>query len=74
MDLDNINDIEVLREAAKKGRVQLKKDINAYGSSYAFKKGLWYLVEQDEYYVHIFSEDYTHTAALTYREANEYLN
>ena len=25
MDLDNINDIEVLREAAKNGRVRLKK-------------------------------------------------
>ena len=73
MDLDNINDIEVLRKAAKNGRVQLKKDIDAYGSKYTFKKDFWYLVEQDEYYVKIYSEDYTHEVSLTYREANEYL-
>lgn len=73
MDLDNIDDIEVLREAAKNTRVKVKEDIMAYGSSYTFKKDFWYIVEQDEYYVHIYSEDYIHTIALTYKEASKYL-
>lgn len=74
MDLDNISDIEILREAAKNGRVQLKKDIDTYGGKYTFKKGFWYLVEQDEYYVTIHSEDYAHEVCFTYREASEYLD
>lgn len=77
MDLDNINDVEILREAAKKGRVQLKKDIDTTsrtGNKYTFKKGYWYLMEQDEYYIHIFSEDFTCDEYFTYREADEYLN
>lgn len=76
MDLDNINDVEILREAAKKGRVQLKKDINAIskaGNKYTFKKGYWYLMEQDEFYIHIFAEDFICDEYLTYREADEYL-
>lgn len=73
MDLDNINDIEVLREAAKSTRVKVKEDVNAYCSDYIFKKDFWYIVEQDEYYVRIYSEDYTHEVALTYKEASRYL-
>lgn len=73
MDLDNINDIEVLRNAAKFGRAQLKKDVNADRGNYIFKKGYWYLVEQDEYYVSIYSDDYKYTRMFTYKEANEYL-
>ena len=76
MDLDNINDVEILREAAKKGRAHLKKDIDAIsiaGNKYTFKKDYWYLIEQDEFYIHIFSEDFTCDVYLTYREADEYL-
>lgn len=75
MDLDNINDIEVLRKAAKKGRVQLKKDIDAIGGNYIFKKGFWYLLEQDEYGVSIYCDDYIYEAHFnTFKEADEYLN
>ena len=75
MDLDNINDIEVLRKAAKRGRVQLKKDISAINGDYIFKKGYWYLVEQDEYGVSIFCEDYIYQADfVTYEMADEYLD
>ena len=74
MDLDNINDVEVLRKAAKRGRAQLRKDVNAIRGKYTFKKGFWYLVEQDEYGVYIFSEDYIYEARFTYIEAGEYLN
>lgn len=74
MDLDNINDIEVLRKAAKKGRVKLKKDVNSIDGDYTFKKGFWYLLEQDEYGVSIFCDDYIYEAHFdTYEEANEYI-
>ena len=73
MDLDNINDIEVLREAAKNVRVKVKEDIDAYMGNYTFKKDFWYIVEQDEYYVRLYSDDYYHKVDLTYKEANEYL-
>ena len=74
MDLDNINDIEVLRKASKSGRVQLKKKVNAIRGNYTFKKGFWYFVEQDEYGVSIFYEDYIYEASFTYMESSEYLN
>ena len=74
MDLDNINDIEVLRKAAKSGRAQLKKDVKAIRGNYTFKKNFWYHVEQDEYGVSIFSEDYIYEASFTYMEASECLN
>ena len=38
MDLDNINDIEVLRRAAKDCRVQLIEDIMDDNGVYTFKK------------------------------------
>ena len=42
MDLDNINDIEVLRDLAKKNRVKMKKDAYANdGTNYLFKENHW---------------------------------
>jgi hypothetical protein len=76
MDLNNINDIEVLREAAKAGRVQLKKNIDTLskaGNKYTFKKDYWYLMEQEEFYLHIFTDDFTAEEYLTYEEADEYI-
>ena len=73
MDLDNINNIEVLRELAKSTRAKVKENISAYNGNYIFKKGFWYIVEQDEWYVYLFSEDYAHTVALTYKEEDKYL-
>ena len=68
MDLDNIDDIEELRRIAKKGRVQLKFDIDEI-----FRKGFWYLVEQDYFGVTIFSDDYSHRKFFTYKEAEKCL-
>ena len=73
MDLDNINDIEVLRDAAKDCRVQIRKDTEDNTGVYIFKKGYWYVVEQDQYYVTIYSDDYNYTRLFTYEEAREYL-
>lgn len=72
MDLDNINDIEMLREAAKRGRVQIKKTIAATGSEYIFRKGFWYFIDQDENGVTIYSEHYIHRVTIPYRLADEY--
>ena len=68
MDLDNINDIEVLRKIAKKGRVKLKYDIDEI-----FRKGFWYLVEQDYFGVTIFSDDHQYGKTFTYEEAEKCL-
>lgn len=74
MDLDNINDIEVLREVAKKCRVKVREDVKDDLDVYTFKKGYWYVVEQDQYYVTIYSDDYKYTRMFTYKEASEYLD
>lgn len=73
MDLDNINDIEVLRELAKESRVKMKEDVDSEYGNYIFKKDYWYIIEQDEYYVTIYSDDYNHTKMFTYKEAGKYL-
>lgn len=72
MDLDNIDDIEVLREAAKSGRARLRKSICADGSEYVFRKSLWYLIEQDEDGITMYSEHYIHKRTIPYRMVNEY--
>ena len=73
MDLDNINDIEVLREIAKESRTKMKEDADSDCDGYTFKKGYWYYCEQDKYYVTIYSDDYKHTRMFTYKEADKYL-
>lgn len=73
MDLDNINDIEVLREAAKECRVKIKANVQDDLEVYTFEKGYWYVVEQDQYYVTIYSNDYQYTRTFTYEEASQYL-
>lgn len=74
MDLDNINDIETLRNAAKLGRVKLDNDVKSECGNYTFRKGFWYKVAQDEYYVYIFSETYTYKKMLSYKDASQYLS
>lgn len=73
MDLDSINDIEVLRRVAKDCRVQIREDVVDDDGAYIFKKGHWYVVEQDQHYVTIYSDDYNYTRLFTYEEASEYL-
>lgn len=74
MDLDNITDIELLRNLVKRNMVQMKKDCRATdGTDFIFKKGLWYFVDQDQYDVTMYTEDFSSMACLTYDEAEEYL-
>lgn len=41
MDLDNINDIELLKDIAKSYMIQMKQDTNANdGTDYIFKKDI----------------------------------
>ena len=72
MDLDNINDIELLRKIAKTARVQLLMDIEK--GDFIFKKGFWYLVEQDCFGITIYSDDYKYEHYFTYKEADKCLN
>lgn len=71
MPIDEIDDIEVLRALAKKGRVRINRDIHAFEGGYIFKKGYWYMVSQDEHYVYLYSEYYLDKVILTYNEAME---
>lgn len=74
MDIDNIMDIEVLREAAKYGRAKMKKDCySTDGHEFIFKKDMWYHVNQDEFGVTITSNDGDSWCDLTYEEAERYL-
>lgn len=73
MDLDNINNIEVLRNALKNICVKLKQDVKSINGDYTFKKGFWYFVDQDEYGVSIYSNDYKYSAYFDYDEASKYL-
>lgn len=74
MDLDNITDIELLRNLVKRNMVQMKKDCRATDETdFIFKEGLWYFFDQDQYDVTIHTEDFSATACLSYDEAEEYL-
>lgn len=74
MDLDNINDIDVLRNLVKRNMVQIKKDLKATdGTDYVFKQGLWYFVDQDEDTITIYTEDCSSAAFLMYDEADRFL-
>lgn len=70
MDLDNINDIEILKKEIKRNRAKMKTDVTDEDTEYLFKKGYWYIVDQDRDYVKIFSDDYVSGALyLSYAEA-----
>lgn len=74
MDLDNINDIEVLRDLAKKNRVKMKKDAYANdGTNYLFKENHWYYIEQDQFLATIYSDDFKSECCFSYDDANRYL-
>lgn len=74
MNLDNITDIEVLRNALKKHMVKVKKDFySENGTMYIFKTDHWYNVEQDEDYITIYSDDEKSYCMFSYEEADEYL-
>lgn len=74
MDLDNISDIEILREAAKCNRVKMKKDCySTDGQTYIFKKNMWYHIDQDETGVSLMSDDGEYWCDLPYEECDRYL-
>lgn len=74
MDLDNIDDIDLLRQLAKANRVKMKKDSYATdGTDFIFKEGLWYIVEQDQYGITVYSEDMESMMFLNYDEADRFL-
>ena len=74
MDLDNITDIEVLRNIAKSYMVQMKRDTEANdGTDYIFKKGCWYFLNQDETGITVYIEGSSHACFLDYDEADNFL-
>lgn len=74
MDIDNITDIELLRKLAKANRVQMKKDSYAAdGTDFIFKENLWYIAEQDQFGVTVYSEDMESMMFLNYDEADKFL-
>lgn len=74
MDLDDITDIEVLRNLAKRNMVQMKKDSYATdGTDFIFKKGHWYFVDQYQYGVTVYTEDSSSMMFLNYDEADRFL-
>ena len=74
MDIDNITDINVLRELVKQNRVKMIKDSYATdGTDYIFKEGYWYIVEQDQYGVTIYSEDMESIMFLNYDETERFI-
>lgn len=79
MDLDNIQDIELLRIICKKYMVQMKKDYvfqDPYDDfTYIFKEGFWYPFEKNEYAIMLCSGDECEIEIdLSYSEAEEYLD
>ena len=74
MDLDNITDIEVLRNALKKHMVKVKKDFYSEdGTRYLFKKDHWYNLSQDEFDVTIFSDNGESYCMFSYDTTKDYL-
>lgn len=74
MDIDNITDIELLRKMAKSNRVRMKKDSYATdGTDFVFKENLWYITEQDQYGITIYSEDMESMMFLNYKEADRFI-
>lgn len=74
MDLDNITDVELLRNIVKSYMVQMKQDTNANdGTDYVFKKGYWYFIDQDETGITVYTEDSSHACFLGYDEADRFL-
>lgn len=74
MDIDNITDVELLRKLAKANRVRIKKNSHATdGTDFVFKENLWYIVEQDQFGITIYSEDMESMMFLNYDEADRFL-
>ena len=74
MNLDNITDIEILKNTLKKHMVKIKKNCcSEDGTMYIFKANHWYNVKQDEDCITIYSDDGESYCIFTYSNADEYL-
>jgi hypothetical protein len=74
MKIDEIMDIEILRNLAKENRVKVKKDVYLDDNTYLFKEGEYYCFEQDQNYVALFPEEESCSVlGLTYDEVKIYL-
>lgn len=52
----------------------MKKDSHATdGTGFIFKEGLWYIVEQDQYGITVYSENMESMMFLNYEEADRFL-
>ena len=52
----------------------MKRDSYATdGTDFTFKEGLWYIVEQDQYGITVYSEDMESMMFLNYDEADRFL-
>ena len=71
MDLDNITDIELLRNELKKYKVKMLVDCKADNGDYIFKKGYYYDVLQDHISITVYFGDYC--IDLSYGEAQKYI-
>ena len=71
MDLDNITDIEILRDEVKKYKVKMLVDCKADNGDYIFKKGYYYDVLQDQACITVYFGNYC--IDLTYGEALKYI-
>jgi hypothetical protein len=72
MNLDNITDINFLKDKLKGFMAKVKVDIdNEMG--YVFKQEEYYFLEQDQDCIQLFSDDYEHSCYLTYDEASKHL-
>lgn len=76
MDLNNITDIEVLRNALKQHMIKVKKDFcSEDGTGYLFKKDHWYNYDYDDYddELYVYSESGETFTFKPSNSAEEYL-
>ena len=76
MDLDNITDIEILRNELKKHMTQMKQDkYSNDGENYLFRKGFGYCFIQETFGVTIYSnDDMEHECFFDNEVVEKYLN
>jgi hypothetical protein len=70
MKVNEINDIEILREALKKTMIEIKETFTHGGCT--FNKGEFYHIEQDPEAVYLF-DDNGELVILDYEDAKKYL-
>lgn len=70
MDIDNIKDINALRDLLKSHMIQLTETIETPTRTY--NKGEWFFYSQDEDGVWLYDKSYVVGLQLTYDEADKY--